>query len=763
MKKVSAILTLLVVPFLSFAQIQSGKVRTAGTLTNKGEPISGVSIKMCGNYNLVLSNQQGNFEVQMTGLKNGDPISVERVFKPGYVLLDENYIYSEKSFSTRVPLEIVMKSKALIEKERREIEETAYANINTLYEQRLCQLDSALRESLISAEDKQKELEILQEQYQAYESLITTLSKHYSMMDYDIMSDIDVEINRCIRDGDLLRADSLLNSKGKLDRRINNYLEEVQLVANAEKELEKAKKRLSARKNDLQHIKKSLAVDLFNKYAISLGRFNQDSAEYYILARANLDTTNVDWQLDAGYFLENYSGKYQEAYGIYLKTLRIAEQNDYNPEAVGNIYNSLGVLMNSLGQYSTAMQFLQKAKELYDLNPNLHHPNKAAVRNNIAGVYGSLRQADSMLVYAQEALLINQTNFGEMSKECAVNWNMIANAYDMKGDHQAALEIYKELISIYSINEGKESLYVALTYNNIASSYARIGNLAMAIDALTISWDIILKITDQGNIHRATIASNAAIYLSKAGRSREAVEWIDRAIDVLEAGHSNMSLLQLCYQKKGIFLVDLGLYDAAVECYDKGLACWNSPDVELDIMVNKAYLLERFGYMQEALTGYKELLNKYEFNKPVEVEFTDDMRRNLDGYINQLYIKILQTRSYDSDMLSMIEDEYKSFLRNKIYLFVVASPEGPAGKVGLSGINYLLKMNDWDADCLVDFFYYSPTLSGKEKDVVLFTPDGIKQFTFKDKLGAHIYMDRIPDEWKTMIMNEYQLWQHNNK
>lgn len=761
MKKVSAILTLIVIPFLSFAQIQSGKVRTAGTLTSKGEPISGVSIKMSGNYNSVLSNQQGQFEVQMAGVRNGDPISVERVFKLGYVLLDENYLYSEKSFSTRVPLEIVMKSKSLIEKERREIEETAYANVNALYEQRLCRLDSALRASLISAEDKQKELEILQEQYQAYESLITSLSEHYSMMDYDTMSDIDVEINRCIRNGDLLRADSLLNSKGKLDRRISNYLEEAQLVANAEKELEKAKRRLSARKSNLQQIKKNLAVDLFNKYAISLGRFDQDSAEFYILARASLDTTNVDWQIDAGYFLENYSGKYQEAYDLYMRTLRIAEQNDSNSDAVGNIYNSLGILMHSLGQYPDAIQFLNKAKELYGLNPNPYHPNKAAVRNNIAGVYGSLMQADSMLVYAQEALLINQTNFGEMSEECAFNWNMIANAYDIQGDSQAALEIYKKLLDIYTHNEGGTSLYVALTYNNMASSYAAMGNLAMAIDALTISWDIILKITDLGSTHRATIASNAAVYLSEAGRSKEAIDWIDRAIEVLEVGQSNMPLLQRCYRKKGILLSDLGLYAAAVECYDKGLACWNSPDVELDIMVNKAYLLERFGYMQEALEGYKGLLNKYEFNKPAEVEFTDEIRRDLDGYINQMYIKILQTKACDLETLALLEDEYQIFLKNKIYLFIVTSPDGPAAKVGLSGLNYLLRMNEWEVDSLVDFFNYSTTLAGKEKCIVLFTPDGIKEFTFEDKLGARVYMDRIPEEWKTMIINEYHSSQQN--
>ena len=187
MKKVFVILAISMLPVVAFAQTQSGKVRTAGTSANKGEPIEGVAIKMSGDYNSVLSDAKGAFEVRMVGLRNGDPIAVERVFKPGYVLLDDNYLGTEKSFSTKVPLEIVMKSKSQIERERRKIEETAYANANVRYESRIRQLDSALKASLISAEDRQKELEKLQEQYQAYESLIESLSKHYSMMDYDTM------------------------------------------------------------------------------------------------------------------------------------------------------------------------------------------------------------------------------------------------------------------------------------------------------------------------------------------------------------------------------------------------------------------------------------------------------------------------------------------------------------------------------------------------------------------------------------------------
>ena len=39
---------------------------------------------------------------------------------------------------------------------------------------------------------------------------------------------------------------------------------------------------------------------LFQLYTIELGRFNNQKAQDYIEKRADLDTTNVQWQIDAG-------------------------------------------------------------------------------------------------------------------------------------------------------------------------------------------------------------------------------------------------------------------------------------------------------------------------------------------------------------------------------------------------------------------------------------------------------------------------------
>jgi tetratricopeptide (TPR) repeat protein len=369
-----------------------------------------------------------------------------------------------------------------------------------------------------------------------------------------------------------------------------------------------------------------------------------------------------------------------------------------------------------------------------------------------------MMQADSMLIYAQEALKINQAYFGEGSRECAFNLNMIAMAYDMKGDKQAALEIFNEVIDIFRVADGDLSLYVALTYNNMAGVYVDMGNYNMGIDADKKAWDILVQITDEGSIHRANVASNLAVYFRDAGNLSVALDWVEHSITELECGKSNMSILQLCYKLKAELLISLGRYEDALMSCDKGLDCWNNPANELKITITKASLLERFGYMLEALNSYKSLLSKYDLARPEDVEFPVEIRRDIDGYINQIYIKILQSCIYDTEQMSNIRNEYNLFLEDKIYLYIVTSSDGPAAKAGLSGVNYLLRLNEWDVDSILDLYQYSSTLAGKEKHVVLYTPDGVREVTFENRMGAQIYMDRIPREWKPQIINEYRNW-----
>lgn len=759
MKKILFVIIMSFAVLCLDAQTQSGRVRTAGSHNQKGQPISDVSVKMAGDYTVVLSDKNGDFEIMMSGLKNGDPIQVERVFKLGYLLIDEEILSTERAFSNRVPLEIVMKSKVEVANERAEIEELAYRKATQRYESRVRQLEAALKSSEITQSELQNEMQLLQNQFQAFESLITTMSKHYAMTDYDRLSETDALINSAIREGDFLKADSLLNAKGNMQKRINAFHSETKSINDAQIQIEIAQQKLSKRKSSMLRLKTELASDLYNKYTVSVGKFNLDSAAYYMVSRADLDTTNVDWQLEAGDFLENYLGQYQEAYDLYMRGLRSAEAQSESNVYRGNAYNALALLYVTLDRYDEAMHYLNKARHEYKVNCSPDHPNNAFVLNNLAGFYGKTGQIDSMLVYAKEALKINISYFGENSKEVATDYNTLANAYQFKGDWANALECYNKSMDIFKQHNGENSLYVGLGYSNLGGFYADQNDYHSAVEYCLKAWNILSKITSESSPHRVTVSSNLAVYYGKYGDISNALRYVDITINILENSKTNQYLLSSAYLYKARWLNQLGQVQEALHNYDQSCRYCNEQDANLlyGRYTGKASVQENIGDLVGALDTYKRLLALVE-----RISSNDDsILVEIDGFINQTYINILTSDLYPQDIMDKYMKEYKEFVGDKIYYFMVAS-DGPAKSKGLQGVNYLLGFNEWEMDSLMHFFEVASS-AVNQKRLVIYTPDGIKEYVFEDKLGARIYMSRIPKEWKVMMMQDYETWKKSQE
>ena len=53
-------------------------------------------------------------------------------------------------------------------------------------------------------------------------------------------------------------------------------------------------------------------------------QYAHDSAAYYLELRAALDTTQLEWQNDAGTFIDDYLADYDKALSYYQRTMRIA-------------------------------------------------------------------------------------------------------------------------------------------------------------------------------------------------------------------------------------------------------------------------------------------------------------------------------------------------------------------------------------------------------------------------------------------------------
>lgn len=212
MRYITLIITILLAVSGIHAQIQKGYIKTQGRPNRPGKPLAGVTIRWKGAMNAVISDADGKITTVFPGKKQGDAISLLTVRKNGYELIDPDLIGRQLVFSPIVPIEIVMASSTELEANRKRISDNAYKRAEAQYQAREKQLKQQLHEEDITISQYQKKLQTLQDNYERYISLIDEMADRYARTDYDHLDSIDREINICIENGELKKADSLIHT-----------------------------------------------------------------------------------------------------------------------------------------------------------------------------------------------------------------------------------------------------------------------------------------------------------------------------------------------------------------------------------------------------------------------------------------------------------------------------------------------------------------------------------------------------------------------
>ncbi len=125
----------------------------------------------------------------------------------------------------------------------------------------------------MTAERYRKELNDLEEKYENYLSLIGDLADRYARTDYDELDSIDVEINICIENGELEKADSLIHTI---------FDPETVLERNraAKKEIEERIKFAQAVIDKANTDREAILKDI--EYALQLANLSENLAKEYI-------------------------------------------------------------------------------------------------------------------------------------------------------------------------------------------------------------------------------------------------------------------------------------------------------------------------------------------------------------------------------------------------------------------------------------------------------------------------------------------------
>ena len=247
MKKL--LILLLCLPMMATAQVQKGFVKTIGRPGHPGAPLENVTIQMVGMVNATTSSATGEFYLSAYNKKDGEAIKLLRVQKNGYELKDKDIIGRPLVFSSHVPIYVTMVDTRQLEADKKRIEDNARRVAEENYQKKKALIEEENKKHKLSAEKYRKDLDDLQVKYEKYLALIGYMADKYARTDYDQLDSIDAEINICIENGELEKADSLIHAvfepetvlernraaKKEIDDRIK-FAQAVIDKANAEKE-----------------------------------------------------------------------------------------------------------------------------------------------------------------------------------------------------------------------------------------------------------------------------------------------------------------------------------------------------------------------------------------------------------------------------------------------------------------------------------------------------------------------------------------------
>ncbi len=210
--RILSIISVIMLALPLSAQVQQGYVKTLGRPGAPGKPLQGVTVRVRGVMNALVSDANGSFKIQATGKKDGDAIIINSVRKNGYELKDKGIVGRSLVFSSRVPIQLVMVSSAQLAADKKRIEDKAYKVAETNYKKKLAALDKQKKQNELSAKDYEAQLQELENRYENYMALVGDMAERYALTDYDELDSIDAQINTCIENGELDKADSLIHT-----------------------------------------------------------------------------------------------------------------------------------------------------------------------------------------------------------------------------------------------------------------------------------------------------------------------------------------------------------------------------------------------------------------------------------------------------------------------------------------------------------------------------------------------------------------------
>ena len=565
MKKFLSLITIILLPLLAMAQTQQGYVKTKGRLNSNGTVtpgvrLSGATVVLKGGSSVV-SGANGAFSMKVPSNK----YYLQNVKKNGYLLVDPEVLSKTYAYSTN-PLVISMETPDEQSADKLSNERKIRRTLQRTLQQREDEIEALIEQNKISEEEYRKALQKIYDEQSKNEKLISEMAERYSKIDYDQISDFDREFNQYILNGELTKADSLLNTKGDINSHINQYFELQEDIKEKEKNLEKEKELGMLAKEDLAN-RCEKKVEMFKI------EYKNDSVAYYLGLRASLDTTNVKWQLEAGEFIADYIVDYDKAMSFYNLALRNAiTQNGNIHQDIATCYINIGGIYLYKGILNEALNYFKNALDIQLKVYPESHPDIAYSLLNIGMVYNNQGNYEDALNHLQKALNIFLQSYSQPHLTIATSYNNIGAILNNQGNNTEALNYYQKGLELFKQLYGESHPAVATCYNNIGYIYSQQNNFPEAEKRYQTALSIQLEHFGESHPSVALSYNNIGFSYANQGKFDEALNIFDKALNIyLNINGENHPDVAMCYNNIGTIYFYQKDYSKTLKYFQKAL------------------------------------------------------------------------------------------------------------------------------------------------------------------------------------------------
>ena len=591
------------------AQTQQGYVKTKGRMVNgklvHGQGLKGATVSVRGRTTVLVNANDGAFSFPVPEKQ----FRLDSVRKKGYQLVDMDALGKTYKHSSN-PLYLVMETPEQMIDDQMDNFNRINASQQAIINKLRAEVNQLKAQNKINEEEYGQRLAKIAEIQSESQNLVNEMAERYSKIDFDQLDEFNRQVSWLILNGELIKADSLIKSKGNMEERSVELDRIHEANTKEEAKLEQSKKYEAKTLEDF-------AADCYSLFEICKLKHENDSAAYWLELRASKDTTNVEWACDAAEFISDYLSKFDEALQYFNKSLQtcLLLFGEYNPD-VAKLYNNIGQIYSLIGDDEKALELIEKSIAISKHFEGLLLTDSAPY-NNMACSYYNLGQTEKAISYFEKAIEIDFRVYGEGHVNLATTYNNLGIINDNNNRFEDALEFYRKALDIYIKNYGENNLNVANTYNNIGMSYFNQMKYDEALVYLNKALTIQESILDTIHKDIGISYNNIASAYGELGDVQKCMEYREKSLKIKTAIYGENSLeIAYDYNNMGVMLQRQGKYEESLEFQNQAYQIRKSILGEDHIQTlysyyNIASVYKDLGRNDEALSMFNKCLNAF--------------------------------------------------------------------------------------------------------------------------------------------------------